>query len=230
MLEWLSTPVDPARLHEVGAYVSWHGRFMVLAWSFLFPLGIIVARFFKIMPRQNWPHHLDNQAWWVAHRLLQYGGGVVILAALLLIWMAPASGAAGQLHSLFGWTVVVLCAFQILTGLLRGTKGGPTDGSLAGDHYDMTFRRKLFEYSHKTLGYLAILLSCVATLSGLWLANGPRWMWIAVLVWWIILAGVFFVLQRRGLAVDTYQAIWGPDESHPGNRMKPIGWGVVRRK
>ena len=234
MLEWLSAPIDHARLHEVGAYVSWHGRFMVLAWSFLFPLGIIVARFFKIMPRQDWPDHLDNQAWWVAHRLLQYGGGLVIVLALLLIWVAPYAGDAGLMHRIFGWTVVGLCAIQMLTGLFRGTKGGPTDragdGSLAGDHYDMTLRRKLFEHFHKNLGYAALLLACFATASGLWIANGPRWMWIAVILWWIILAVMFAVLQRRGMAVDTYQAIWGPDEDHPGNRMKPIGWGVVRRK
>ncbi|WP_136660736.1 cytochrome b561 domain-containing protein [Nitratireductor sp. XY-223] len=234
MIEWLLAPIDQVRLHEVGAHVSWHGRFMVLAWSFLFPLGIIIARFFKIMPRQDWPRHVDNQAWWVAHRVLQYGGGVVILAALWLIWQAPTTGEAGTLHRVFGWAVVILCAFQILTGVFRGSKGGPTDasddGSLAGDHYDMTVRRKMFEHFHKSVGYLALFVACIATASGLWLANGPRWMWIATALWWALLIAVFMLLQRRGLAVDTYQAIWGPDESHPGNRMKPIGWGIVRRK
>ena len=34
------------------------------------------------------------------------------------------------------------------------------------------------------------------------------------------------VLQRRGRAIDTYQAIWGPGAEHPGNQRKPIGWGI----
>ena len=35
-------------------------------------------------------------------------------------------------------------------------------------------------------------------------------------------------LQRQGRCIDTYQAIWGPDPRHPGNRLKPVGWGVRR--
>jgi hypothetical protein len=44
-----------------------------------------------------------------------------------------------------------------------------------------------------------------------------------------VLVAAFAVLQIRGRAVDTYQAIWGPDLDLPGNRMKPIGFGVRRR-
>jgi hypothetical protein len=40
---------------------------------------------------------------------------------------------------------------------------------------------------------------------------------------------VWVTLQRRGLAVDTYQAIWGPDPQHPGNATPP-GWGMNRHR
>ena len=35
-------------------------------------------------------------------------------------------------------------AAQVLGGYLRGSKGGPTDHRLRGDHYDMTARRVWF--------------------------------------------------------------------------------------
>jgi hypothetical protein len=49
-------------------------------------------------------------------------------------------------------------------------------------------------------------------------------------LWWIALIGSGVALQRSGRCVDTYQAIWGPDPTLPGNRRKPIGWGVSRAK
>ena len=54
-------------------------------------------------------------------------------------------------------------------------------------------------------------------------------MWLVLAVWWTLLIILFVALQRHGMSLDTYQAIWGNDERHPGNRMKPIGWGVKRR-
>jgi hypothetical protein len=53
-------------------------------------------------------------------------------------------------------------------------------------------------------------------------------MWLGLGLWWIGLAGLSIVLQRDGRAIDTYQAIWGPDTRHPGNARRPIGIGVVR--
>lgn len=226
MVDWLLAPIDPARPHDLAEAAYWHGRLMVLAWAFLFPIGILAARFFKVMPGQDWPRVIDNLAWWHAHLALQYTGGAVVLIALGLILWSPGGGG---LHAVFGWWVIALCLYQFLAGWLRGTKGGPTDNSMRGDHYDMTPRRKLFEYSHKSLGYLALVLSVGAIATGLWLANAPRWMWLAILAWWATLIIAFIAFQRRGMSVDTYQALWGPSEDHPGNRMKPIGWGVVRR-
>ena len=232
MLEWLLAPIDPSRPHVVGFAVSWHGRMMVLAWGFLFPLGIFAARFLKIMPGQDWPRALDSKLWWHGHRSLQYAGGVAMAIALFLILVRSEGAEGGGTHRAIGWMVVGLVAAQFLSAWLRGTKGGPTapapDGSWSGDHYDMTPRRILFERFHKTTGYLLILLATAAILEGLWVANAPAWMWIALAAWWGVLILAFAWLQRRGFAVDTYQAIWGPDTRHPGNGMKPIGWGIRR--
>jgi Eukaryotic cytochrome b561 len=230
LITWLLASMDPSRVHNLDAAVAWHGRLMVLAWAVLLPLGVIIARFFKITSRQNWPAELDNKAWWHAHQALQYTAGVLLLAALVLIWRPLQSGSAW--HTWLGWIVVAVCGLQFVSAWLRGSKGGPTDtrsdGSLSGDHYDMTPRRRLFERLHKSIGYLVLALSLAATASGMWLVNAPNWMAVALAFWWLALIALWSILQARGKAMDTYQAIWGPDPQHPGNAVPPTGWGVRR--
>lgn len=236
MLEWLGAPVDPTRAHEIGALLSWHGRAMVAAWSVIVPIAILAARFFKIFPGQDWPNHLDDKRWWRTHRWGQYAALAVMGLGLYLILKVPkptpgATASAG-IHHLLGWATLALGSIQYVAAWLRGTKGGPTepapDGTLRGDHYDMSRRRRIFERLHKSIGYLALLISIAAVITGLWQANAPRWMFATLWVWYACVVAAFVLLQRRGMARDTYQAIWGPDPAHPGNGMRPIGLGVNR--
>ena len=67
----------------------------------------------------------------------------------------------------------------------------------------------------------------VALVTGLIAADAPRWMPVALGMWWIVMLGVFVVLRRAGRCIDTYQAIWELDR-FPGNRRRPIGLGIVR--
>ena len=232
MLDWLTSPIDAERAHAISDHIAWHARAMVLSWGGLVPVGILTARYFKVLPGQRWPDELDNRLWWNTHRACQYGAGVIMVAGL---WLVMASqGGIAWLHGFLGWTAVTLAGVQFVAAWLRGTKGGPTapakDGSLRGDHYDMTTRRVVFEYTHKIAGYLALACAATAIVVGLWHVNGPRWMWITLAIWWSGLAVTAMVLQQRGRAVDTYQAIWGPDPVHPGNRRRPVGLGVTRPK
>ena len=100
-----------------------------------------------------------------------------------------------------------LVVFQIALGYFRGSKGGPTapqeDGSLSGDHYDMSLRRRVFEVLHKSLGYCLLLLAVVTIILGLTQVNAPRWMWICIVTWWSLLVIVFITLQKKGYAIDT---------------------------
>ena len=234
MVSWLLSPVDSSRPHDVDAATSWHGRLMVLIWAILFPAGILAARFFKIMPGQDWPRIVDNKHWWQTHLFTQYTGGALLLIALPLALYSTGTSQDAFVdgHHVLGWSVALLAAWQFLGGWLRGTKGGPTDpspdGSLRGDHYDMTRRRRLFEYAHKIGGYAALLTATAAIVTGLYAANAPRWMWLGLIGWWGLLIVLAVRLQAKGLARDTYEAIWGPDNQHPGNRLRPIGLGVKR--
>jgi hypothetical protein len=203
---------------------------MVLGWGILAPLSVLIARFFKILPSQNWPKELDSKVWWRSHWV---GQTVVFgLSVVGMVLVLPLTWVASGWHGTVGYGVLVLLLLQVALGVFRGSKGGPTapasDGSPRGHHYDMTPWRRGFEALHKALGYGLLGLAMLAILLGLWSANGPRWMWIALLIWWPVLIAAFFVMQRRGMAVDTYQAIWGADPSHPGNRLPHPNWGVRR--
>ncbi len=232
-MDWLLAPIDAGRPHEVGTLLAWHGRTMVLAWAVLIPMGVLLARYFKVMPGQDWPNRLDNPTWWFGHLILQQSGALLSVIGLVLVLIETGGSSGMTGHWLPGYFVVLVCLLLVAAGWLRGSKGGPTqpaaDGSYSGDHYDMTPRRVAFEYIHKFGGYAAVLASIVAVFTGLWHANAPRWMWVLLGLWWLCLIASFVALQRQGRALDTYQAIWGTDDRHPGNRMKPIGWGIKRR-
>lgn len=230
MWDWLLLPIDAGRGHDVGSLVSWHARMMVLGWGVLAPLAVFVARFFKVTPNQNWPEQLDNQLWWRSHWMGQ--SLVLVLTVAGLVLVLPPNLAEMSLHRWLGYIVLALMGVQIALGLRRGSKGGPTspapDGSIRGDHYDMTPWRRKFEAMHKTIGYGVLILAALTILLGLWDVNGPRWIWIAIVTWWVALVCLFVILQKRGMAVDTYQAIWGTDPVHPGNQNSGSNWGMHR--
>ncbi len=184
---WLLGSLDPARGHAVDVALAWHGRLMVLAWGVLIPLGILIARYFKVTPGQDWPRELDNVLWWRGHLACQYMGGLAMAAGFLMIWLSGGSTGAAWLHRTLGYCVLGFGALQFIAGWMRGTKGGPTDRALRGDHYDMTRRRILFERVHRSVGYLALLTGALTIMTGLWTANAPRWMPLTLLLWWTLL-------------------------------------------
>lgn len=227
---WLLLPWDGATHHKIPQWMAWHARLMVLAWAILLPTGVVIARYFKVTSAQKWPQVLDNPWWWHGHRYLQSAGILIATTGLLLAWIGGVIVTPRQfLHATLGWTVMALGWIQIVNALLRGSKGGPTDvRGLRGDHFDMTKRRIIFEYVHKALGYGALTLSIPLILTGLSLANAPRWMWLVICGWWVLLLLLVLKLQRAGRCFDTYQAIWGPDPDLPGNRRPPIGLAILR--
>ena len=228
-MDWLSTPLLGPGGHHIAPWAMWHARSMVLAWGFLLPLGALAARFFKVLPGQNWPATVDHTGWWHVHRVFQWlGFGLMLTGLYLANGHASGLGRLASLHVWAGWFVVTLGVLQMATGLTRGSKGGPTSPHIRGDHYDMTPWRLLFEWLHKTLGWLALVASIGVIGVGLVLVNAPRWIALLLGAWWLVLAIAFAVLQRAGRCIDTYQAIWGPDPSHPGNQRKPVGWGIRR--
>jgi hypothetical protein len=181
---------------------------MFLAWGVAVPVAVLLARFFKVTPRQRWPEELDNKFWWNAHRCVNYGAAALTaIAAALIIGHDHYRGFNRAIHGWAGWMVLALAIVQIAGGHLRGTKGGPTAPRLSssgeildlrGDHYDMTPRRYRFERIHKTAGMAAVLVALAAMLTGLWTADAPRWMWAGLLALWICFLVASVRWQRQG--------------------------------
>ena len=245
VVEFLLEPYGGAAVHRIPAAWAWHGRLMVLAGAVLFPVGVILARYYKVTRRQNWPEELDNPLWWNGHRLTQYVGIGLMTVAVGVAWTTCSDGGFAEwscsqdrmtAHELAGLATVTAAWIQVALGLARGSKGGPTDRGAdphnpetwRGDHYDMTPRRVLFEWMHKLIGYLTLALAVIAIVTGLVHADAPRWMIAALVLWWAILLTWAVRMQRGGRNIDTYQAIWGPDSGHPGANRKPTGFGVRR--
>jgi hypothetical protein len=238
VVSWLLTPISGAESHFISSPIAWHGRVMVLGMGVLLPPVIMVARFFKVTPSQNWPTNLDNPFWFVSHR--RWGHIVGTIVAIGLVFAIAGSGALNpwdSFHVATGWIVITLVLIQIVGAWLRGSHGGPMDpftrrrrppDAWPGDHFSMTPRRVVFEYVHKSAGHFLLLLTLIVIPSGLIDADAPRWMPIVLGTWWLALIATSVQLQRAGRCIDTYQAIWGPDPTLPGNRRRPIGIGIIR--
>lgn len=219
MWEWILQPIDSERAHDLGLVISSHGRVMTLAWGILAPLAVLVARYLKVIPGQDYPATLDNRVWWNTHRFGNVAAVLLMFAGVVIILQSPgADSTTGTLwlHAWLGWTITSFGAIQVASGFLRGSKGGPRDPrGPRGDHYDMTVRRIVFEVIHKGLGYGVLVLGAFTILTGMWQANGPIWMWIVVISWWLVLLAVAWILQRLGMAMNSYRAIWGPGAPMP---------------
>ena len=198
----------------------WHAGLMIAAWGLLLPLGALLARFFKVTPDQDWPRQLDNPFWWRWHRLLQYGGLAMLTVAAGLVY-AESGLRLDSLHTRCGAIAVGLAWLQVIGGWLRGSKGGPTEPDPRGDHYDMTLRRRLFEAIHKPAGWAALAIAAAAVQTGLHLVAAPVWVVVAAGASSVMIVIAFAAFTRAGRWVDTYVAIWGPSEQHPGNRRRP---------
>ena len=236
ILTWLNTPISGAMTHVVDMSSAWHARLMVLAWLVIMPLIVIIARFYKVTPKQPWPEVVGNPFWFIAHRM---GGRaipiVVVIAMLLILWRNDWTIDLTKPHAVLGWLTLILLAIQIIGASFRGTHGGPVEpltgrsrpeNEWPGDHYLMTRRRVIFEYIHKYCGYVLIIAAIITLAFGLQEADAPRWMWLASLAITLFWFAVVVRLQSAGRCMDSYQATWGPDPSLPGAGRAPIGIGI----
>jgi hypothetical protein len=228
-MSWLTDPLASAVRRQEPFLFTMHGWINIFAIGFAMPVGVVVARYFKVTRKQDWPRQVDSKFWWHSHLLLSYLGVAMMIGALvpivkfshLLDLREISQLKVHQLaHFASGWLFFVMGIFIVFTGWLRGSKGGPTDKQLRGDHYDLTDRRLLFEAIHKKVGYALLALSCLVTLSGFYTAAVPRWSLGLLIVWWVFLLLLCFRYELGGRQIPTYQATWGLKPEHPGNRRR----------
>lgn len=214
---WAMGTVTPA--------MAIHGALMLTAWGVLLPAGGVVARYYKVMPGQDFPAVYDNLTWWRWHQILQYAGVALATVAVGVI-LSETGGRLDTLHGRCGLAVMALAWLQVASGWMRGSRGGPTGrgadpadpATWRGDHYDMTPHRRLFERWHKVAGWAVLLLAGTTILLGIALVGAPSWL---VALVGACQAGMAIGLldgALRGRWVDTYASLWGVDPGHPGNR------------
>ena len=206
-------------LGHLPLYMLWHAALMLFVWGQVLPTGVLLARFFKVTPEQDFPKQCDNQFWWNWHRGLQYGGLILASISTWLMWQKV--GLGGSLHAQLGLTLVGLGWLQAVSSWVRGSKGGPTEHNLHGDHYDMTLQRLVFEYWHKIMGWSCLIAALVAIGSGFYLVGVNRAFYVGIPVsLGLILIFIFILFTKQKRWVDTYAAIWGHTYS-PKQRQTP---------
>lgn len=234
LIGWLCAPMLPGAVDELNRTDFWHAVLMSVAGGVLVPVIVLAARYWKIVPGQDWPRVVNHRGWQRVHGI----GGAVALVSLLSGAYLAFSGMSlhqhlAHPHAWAGWFVTLMLVMLIINVAIRGSTGGPGKRQertlvhlhdVPGDHYDMTARRRFFEFTHRLLGYGLLIAMMLTIISGFWFVNVPRAVALGMGMWWVLLAVLAFRWEREGRAVDGYQARWGPSMSHPGNRIPVIGW------
>ena len=195
-------------LGHLPTYMAWHASLMLVAWGLMLPVGVLLARFFKVTPEQDFPKIRDNQFWWNWHRGLQYGGLILASFSTGLMWQK--TGLGESTHAQLGLALIGLAWLQAVSSWVRGSKGGPTEKQLRGDHYDMTARRLVFESWHKTFGWTCLVAALLVIGSGFYQVGAPSTLYIGIpAVLALVFTIVFSSLTKQKRWIDTYKAIWG---------------------
>lgn len=239
IIAWLLLPLRGGHADELNVADVWHGVLMSLGGGVLVPVTVLAARYWKIVPGQDWPRVLNHRAWQWVHMLAGAGAVLCLTAGAYLAFygMSLNGRHLAHPHAWAGWGVILLLIFLLANVAARGSTGGPGKKQertlvhfhdVPGDHYDMTARRRFFEHVHRLLGYGLMLLVAGTILSGFWFVNVPRGLAVGMGFWWLLVLVLALRWELQGRAVDGYQARWGPGMGHPGNRIPVVGWGLRR--
>jgi hypothetical protein len=229
IIQWWRAPLYITPTLTASSAERAHAWLMVFAIVLCLPISSLIARYFKVTRKQNWPIVLDSKFWWYSHLLLGYGGMTLALVAVALFWSdlkildgdrIKRLGAPQLLHFAIGWATLLVGIFLVVSGWFRGSKGGPNDKQLRGDHYDLTPKRLRFESIHKYAAYGFLVLSLFAAGFGVITAGLPRWSLLMFALGVLGLCALAIRWELKGRNIPSYQATFGLKQEHPGNRRR----------
>ena len=123
-----------------------HGSLMMIGWGWLIPTGTIVAKFFR----------LENPKWLRFHQICQTLGLVLstcgLAIALINFDAFRQKGSVGYYHAIMGITVMMIGIVQAMNAIFRPHL--PT-----GFEEEKSTKRIIWEYAHKTLGWVSLPLA-----------------------------------------------------------------------
>lgn len=210
---------------------NYHALLMFGIWFVLVPFCITIIRYFKPKPTEFGIRRkvaLRHPEWWWFN-VHKYGLYLAVILSLggLLVAVVVSKGISGSLHSMLGLLTIGLACLQAISGMLRGTHGGkyyagadPNDpATWRGDHYDRTFRRRIFEAYHKTAGMFTLLSAAGAVGSGLMQYPMPVLAWLMFLIPLAFLAA-WVTLEFFERRYDGYRAAHGYNMDAPYNKAR----------
>jgi len=154
-----------------------HATLMSIAWSFLFPLGAILARFFKG----------KNTDWFNSHRAVQITGMTLAITGFTLaIVMVQESDSPHfrSPHGIIGLTLMILALTQIAIAIFRPQHGEP--------------RRHLWEFQHHWTARILIVLGWSNDFIGLVLVGADQGFVIVLACWIFMLFLYIFYMTSKG--------------------------------
>jgi hypothetical protein len=170
-----------------------HGALLFVAWAFLAPAGVFLARFAKRVPPVAGPRAF----WFVAHYSVQSAAlataAAGFIVALVLRWDRGAHFASA--HGKLGLVVMVLAVLQPLNACIRPLRGKPDS--------PMTTARFVWEVVHKGAGWATLAAAAAAIVLGLREYNAAP----AVIVAY---GGFITVTVAAGAALTAYSVFWVP--------------------
>lgn len=188
-LWWCSVNLGACR--ATGAVVApvkiAHGVLMAVSWGVALPIGVIIARFYRHKEPTTGPY-----AWWfIRHQIFQYSGVITSLAGFALaLYMKWQTAHFDSAHAKLGLTVMIIGFLQPLNAFIRPKPNTP--------------KRPLWNFFHKNLGYVAVVLAIPTIFLGLSKIGAPTGYRVAYSVVMAVLVGFYFVklvaTHRRAIA------------------------------
>ncbi|XP_078359295.1 putative ferric-chelate reductase 1 isoform X2 [Oculina patagonica] len=133
-------------------FIIVHGTLMTLAWILFAFVGLFTARYM----RQVWEptQLLGTKTWFAVHRTLMTLTVLLTVAGTVVIFVGRKGWSSGAgVHPYFGIVVVALALAQPIMAAFRPHPGEP--------------RRNIFNWTHRIVGTLALILGVVAIFFGL---------------------------------------------------------------
>jgi len=159
-------------------YIIAHAVLMALAWGFVLPLGVIVARFGK----ERWP-----KTWFRYHRANQLLGLCMILAAFIIAMVklkTPTTGLPG-VHRALGITLFTLAWLQPVMAAKRPQNDSPNAP------------RFFWARAHWWIGRVAIIMAYVQIPIGMMILPAPNAYVILYVCGVVVAIALYALIQLR---------------------------------
>ncbi|MED6172483.1 hypothetical protein PIB30_050529 [Stylosanthes scabra] len=181
-----------------------HGILNVVSWGFLFPLGIVIARYMRIFP-------CADPTWFYLHVGCQLSAYIIGVAGWItgLKLGSQSEGIVYTLHRNIGIAIFCLCTIQMFALFLRPNK----------DHKYRVF----WNVYHHSFGYTIIILGIINIFKGFDILN-PEEKWKSSYIGVISVLAIIALFLESKTVLSTAGATDGTDVSNTAQPSIKLRW------